>query len=66
MDWICIASTGVPLTFNKYDWLDVFQGGIIAVGLVAFISIISALVVAWRAKRRTGPGGAGGDDRTSS
>jgi hypothetical protein len=57
VNWIRIASMGVPLIFNKFDIYDFLQGLSIGLGLVACFEIIAALVAAWQAKRRSGPGG---------
>jgi len=56
VNWIRIASMGVPLIFNKFDIYDFLQGLSIGLGLVACFEIIAALVTAWRTKRRSGPG----------
>jgi len=56
VNWIRIASMGVPLIFNKFDIYDFLQGLSIGLGLVACFEIIAALVAAWQAKRRSGPG----------
>ena len=56
VNWIRVASMGVPLIFNKFDIYDFLQGLSIGLGLVACFEIIAALVTAWREKRRSGPG----------
>jgi hypothetical protein len=56
MNWIGIASMGIPLIFNKFDIYDFVQGLSMGLGLVACFEIIATIVIAWRAKRRSGPG----------
>jgi hypothetical protein len=60
--WIRMASVSLPLTFNKFDWQDFFQGlkfGLNAslIGLAAFaVAMIAlALFAALRPKRDSGP-----------
>ena len=48
MNWISIASMVTPLTFNKFDWFDVIQGGSAALGIVALMAIVGTLYEAWR------------------
>ena len=49
----------MPLSFNPFDMVDVFQGAIAAIGLVAAIIIALGLISLRRAKG--GRAGRGGD-----
>jgi hypothetical protein len=59
--WIRIASMSLPLTFNKFDWQDVFQGAMIGVAAIAVAPIILTLFAALTRKRDSGPGAAPGE-----
>jgi len=52
MNWIGIASIGTALTFNKFDWIDAFQGAFAGLGAVALSIIVITLWGAWSARRR--------------
>jgi hypothetical protein len=59
--WIRIASMSLPLTFNKFDWQDVFQGAMFGAAAIAVAMIALALFAAVTRKRPSGPGAAPGD-----
>jgi hypothetical protein len=56
VNWIRIGSMGLPLISNKFDFYDFLQGVSVGLGLVACFEIIAAIVTAWQARRRGGPG----------
>jgi hypothetical protein len=59
--WIRIASMSLPLTFNKFDMQDFFQGSLVGVAGIAVAMIILTLSAVLSRKRDSGPGAAPGD-----
>ena len=59
--WIRIASMSLPLTFNKFDLQDFFQGALTGVAALAVAMIILAVFAALSPKRDSGSGAGPGD-----